>query len=213
MRLQTSKVTLVNPIRYEDALSILNEAGRTCYQSYQEENDKNENEKFVKRIISSGHESVIEHVSVTAKVVTNRAVTHQIVRHRIASYSQESQRYCNYTLDKFDNNVVFIEPVWFKEASLEQKHEFRELLKNSEEAYFNLIDTGLNPEQARAVLPNACKTTIVMTFNLREWRHFFKERCSKHADPEIRVIASKLLQALYNCYPVVFEDIYKSING
>lgn len=210
MKLVKSSVHLLNPVSYETALETLAYAGRTCYLSYKvDSSDKAANEKFIRGIIKSGHESVIEHVSVTASVVTSRDVTHQIVRHRIGAYSQESQRYCNYTEEKFNNEIIFIEPLWFQTSSSAAKLELKEFLTKCENTYFMLIENeDLKPEQARKVLPNATKTKLIMTYNLREWRHFFKQRCFGHADPEIKVVATKLLINMYAKYPAIFEDLY-----
>lgn len=196
-------------------------AGRTCYKSEDKITDDSAM-KFVAGVIKAGHYSVIEHHNITVKIITDRGVTHEIVRHRIASYSQESTRYCNYSQDKFGNEITVILPVWFKglaEGSLSHTGEDQELKRQAqyemwksaceqiEKTYFELLKTGQSPQEARAVLPNSLKTELVMTANLREWRHFFKLRASAKAHPQIRVLAADMLKGFKEKIPVIFDDL------
>lgn len=152
---------------------------------------------------------MIEHHNVTAKVICDRGVTHEIVRHRIASYSQESTRYCNYA----GKEMEFIEPCFWRDGhemtfkDLDLYNIWKESLGKAEESYNKLIELGAKPEEARSVLPNSLKTEIVMTMNLREWRHFLRIRCDKASHPQMREVAILLLIELSNAIPVVFEDI------
>ena len=185
----------------EQILKNLERYGRTCYKS-DAKITPDSARKFVASIIASGHESVIEHEKVTIRVICDRGVTHEIVRHRIASYSQESTRYCNYKT----RGIQFIEPFFFQKNS-EKYKTWLKAMKASEKAYNNLIDSGATPQEARSVLPNSLKTEIVITFNLREWRLFFKLRCAKRAHPQMREIAVPLLQEFQKLIPVIFDDI------
>ncbi len=126
------------------------------------------------------------HRFVGVKFVVNRAVTHELVRHRLCSFLQESQRYCRYSEDKFDNQVTFIKPMFFSDDS----HEFqiwKEAMQQSEAAYFKLLETA-TPQAARTVLPNSCKTEIIVFCNLLEWKHIFTLRTSPAAEPSMREI-------------------------
>ena len=193
-----------------DGVSViehLERIGRTCYKSADKITEGSA-EKFVRGIIKSGHESVIEHVSTSAKFITSRDVTHQIVRHRLAAQSQESQRYCNYSLEKFGEEVVFVKPVYLN-AGTHPYYIWVRSCDQAQSAYFDLIQSGCSAEEARAVLPNCCKTELVMTADLREWRHFFKVRCDKHAQQPIRELALVLLDKMNTAIPVVFEDLYE----
>ncbi len=194
-------------------------AGRTCYKSEDRITDESAI-KFVSGVIKAGHHSVIEHHNITVKIMTDRGVTHEIVRHRIASYSQESTRYCNYSHDKFGNEITVVLPVWFKgltEDNLnrtdeeQRRHGQYKLWKASceqiEKAYFELLDAGQSPQEARAVLPNSLKTEIVMTANLREWRHFFTLRAGKRSHPQLRDLATDMLEGFRKKVPVLFDDI------
>jgi thymidylate synthase (FAD) len=149
---------------------------------------------------------VIEHEKITVKIICDRGVTHEIVRHRIASYSQESTRYCNYAQDKFGNELTFIKPCFWEENS-EAFSMWYNQMETIERYYLKLISMDVPPEQARSVLPNSLKTEIVVTMNLREWRHFFKLRTSKHAHPQMREISVPLLCKMQESLPAVFDDI------
>lgn len=179
--------------------------GRVCYKS--ENNITQESaEPFIRRILESGHESVIEHEKITVKIICDRGVTHEIVRHRIASYSQESTRYCNYSKSKFGNELTFIRPCFWQEDS-SQYAIWKQQMQAVEDAYLSLITSGASPEQARSILPNSLKTEIIMTMNLREWRHFFRLRTSNRAHPQMREICIPLYDAMHKLLPPVFDDI------
>lgn len=183
-------------------LKNIEKAGRTCYKSESRINGESAI-AFVKGIITNGHESVIEHEKISVRIICDRGVSHELVRHRIASYSQESTRYCNYAKD---DEIVFIKPFFF-EADSEKWDVWKNLMFECESTYLVLIGDGASPQEARSVLPNSLKTEIVMTCNLREWRHFFKLRTSKRAHPQMREVAIPMLMNFKKLVPVVFDDI------
>ncbi|MCL2605493.1 MAG: FAD-dependent thymidylate synthase [Defluviitaleaceae bacterium] len=188
-----------------EILKNIERAGRTCYKS-EDLITEDSAETFVRRILKRGHESVIEHDKATVKIICDRGVTHEIVRHRIASYSQESTRYCNYAKDKFGNELTFIRPFFWAED--ERKYEvWRETMQKIEDAYMELLTLGATPEEARSILPNSLKTEIIVTMNLRSWRHFFKLRTDAASHPQMREVARPLLDVFKRLVPVVFEDI------
>ena len=179
--------------------------GRICYKS--EGNITGDSyRKFLQNLIARGHESVIEHAKISVLVVCDRGVSHEIVRHRIASYSQESTRYCNYSQDKFGNELTFIRPCFWTEDS-PAFAVWKSSMEAAERGYFRLLELGATPQEARSVLPNSLKTEIVVTMNLREWRHFFKLRVSAAAHPQMRQTAAALLRDFKARVPVVFDDI------
>lgn len=179
--------------------------GRVCYKS--EENITPESAApFIRRILKSGHESVIEHEKLSVRIICDRGVTHEIVRHRIASYSQESTRYCNYSKNKFGNELTFIKPCFWVEDSIAYSL-WEKQMRSAETCYLALIEAGVAPEQARSILPNSLKTEIIVTMNLREWRHFFQLRTSKRAHPQMREVAIPLLHQMQKLLPPIFEDI------
>lgn len=192
-------------IDYAKTLLTIEKAGRTCYKSEGRIGDGTA-EKFIKNIIRRGHESVLEHEKLTVRFICDRGVTHELVRHRIASYSQESTRYCNYAQDKFGNELTFIKPCFWSEDSENYKL-WTECMQNIENTYNKMIAEGAKPEEARSILPNSLKTEIVVTMNMREWRHYFRMRTAPAAHPQIREISISLLNELKQKMPVFFEDI------
>ena len=205
MKIINPSVMLEDEIDGQAILKKLERIGRTCYKS--EGNITEDSaEKFVKNIMNRNHMSVIEHESISVRIICDRGVTHEIVRHRIASYSQESTRYCNYSNDKFGNELTFIKPCFFDEGS-EGYEIWEKSMQNIENEYMELIEVGAKPQEARSILPNSIKTELVMTMNLREWRHFFLLRCDKAAHPQMRQVANLILNLFKANIPIIFDDI------
>lgn len=181
-------------------LHNLERAGRICYRS-EAKISASSSREFVRKIIASGHESVIEHEKVSVRIICDRGISHEIVRHRLASYSQESTRYCDYAKS---GEIQVIKPPGLDPR---QHYLWVDAMKTCELVYKELRESGASPQIARAVLPNSLKTEIVMTANLREWRHFFKLRTSPAAHPQMREIAIPMLAEFKRLIPVVFDDI------
>ena len=192
-----------------ELLKVIEQAGRVCYKS-EDKITTDSHEKFIKSILSRGHEAVIEHGVITCKIICDRGVTHEIVRHRLASYCQESTRYCNYSNDSFGNQITVIEPCYLEKDSKAYRR-WQVACDTAESAYFDMLLDGCTPQEARAVLPNSLKTEIVMTMNIREWRHFFRLRCAKAAHPQMREVAQMGLKQMYEILPIMFDDIYKEV--
>lgn len=205
MKIIEPKVELVNAPDYETLLSTVEQAGRTCYKSEDKITDGSA-EKFVRNILKRGHEAVIEHASLTVRFTCDRGVSHEIVRHRLAAYCQESTRYCNYSKDGFGGEITVIKPMSF-DCSDSPYRIWKRSCENAEVAYFDLLNEGCTPQEARSVLPNSLKTEVVMTADMREWRHFIRLRCAPAAHPDMRVVAGLLYDLLKSTYPVFFEDI------
>lgn len=197
------EIEILSTESYEDMLRRIEKIGRVCYKS-EERIGEGTAEKFIAGIIKRGHESVIEHGSITVKVTCDRGVTHEIVRHRIASYSQESTRYCNYSKDAFGSEITVIRPSFLDAQGFAI---WKRSCEAAEIAYFDLLDWGCTPQEARAVLPTCLKTEVMMTANLREWRHFFKLRTAPAAHPQMREVAIPLLHQMRSQVPVIFDDI------
>lgn len=189
----------------EAILKRIEKAGRTAYKS-EHKITPDSAKKFVKMILDLGHHSVIEHEKISVRVICDRGISHEVVRHRIASYTQESTRFCNYSKGRFGNEITVIKPYFWDDDSKEYEI-WENAMENAEKAYMKLIKLGAKPQEARSVLPNSLKTEIVITMNLREWRHFFKLRTSKRAHPQMREIATALLQEFKKRIPIVFDDI------
>lgn len=221
MKLIKPSYQILTDIQPDQILTRIERAGRTCYKSEDKVTTESA-EKFVASLIKSGHESVIEHESFSVKFICDRGVSHELVRHRLASFSQESTRYCNYSKDKFDNQLTFIIPCWLDiqngfETTTEDIRQMRGLnplywqfywsLAIAETSYIELLKGEWTPQQARSVLPNSLKTEIVVTANLREWRTIFKQRTSNAAHPQMRELMCPLLEELKQKLPVIFNDI------
>lgn len=196
---------ILTPINGDEILKLIELAGRTCYKSdnlITPDSAKN----FVEKIAQRGHESVIEHYNITVRFICNRGFTHELVRHRLAAYSQESTRYCNYNKDKFGSEITVIKPFEINEETKEYDL-WKEAMQNAEKSYMAMIENGSKPENARGVLPIDIKTEIVITTNLREWKHIFKLRTSKAAHPSMRELMIPLLKEFKEKIPVIFDKI------
>jgi thymidylate synthase (FAD) len=184
---------------------VIEAAGRTCYKSEDKITESSAVE-FVKKILKRGHLSVIEHASMTVRFVVNRGFTHELVRHRLASFSQESTRYCNYK-----GGVEFIIPPWvdvkpgeYNDLSASTDLWVQNMLY-SEARYLRLLELGWKPQMARDVLPIGLKTEIVMTCNFREWLHVFSLRCSKAAHPQMQELMPLVRKVFLSMWPVFGE--------
>ena len=205
MKIIEPSVELAQELDAAEIMRRIERAGRVCYKSESRISDTSA-EKFIANIIKSGHESVIEHASVTFKIICDRGVSHEIVRHRLASYSQMSTRYCDYSGDKFGGELSFIKPCFWQEGDVNFEL-WRQAMAASENFYLEMRKNGARPEEARSVLPNSLATELFMTANLREWRHFLKLRTSPRAHPQMRQIALEIYRILNEKLPVIFSDI------
>jgi len=215
MKLVKPSYEILSDLNTEYLLKLIELAGRTCYKS--EDKITEESAKtFIKMILGRHHESVIEHASMTVKFIIDRGVSHELVRHRLASFSQESTRYCNYSKNKFDNQLTFIIPCWLDLTdwdgiitvpSDDPKMIWLRVMSRAEIDYNKLTEAGWVAQEARSILPNSLKTEIVVTANFREWRTIFKQRTAKAAHPQMREIMLPLLAEVKERVPVVFDDI------
>lgn len=197
---------ILGPIDGARILGKLEQCARTCYKT-EGKIKTGSAEKLLRSILSRKpvpHESVIEHESITVRFVGDRTMSHQLVRHRIASYSQESQRYCNYNKA---GELEVIGPPSVVHGSPTAFSTWKWSVRLSYEVYQRLIEQGVPPEDARSVLPGCTKTEVVTTFNLRQWRHFFRLRCDSHAQWQIRGLALGVLAAFRGLVPVIFDDV------
>jgi len=204
MRISEASFVIEDKLDGKQLLKNLERYGRTCYKS-EAKITTDSAYQFIAKLIQLGHESVLEHEKITVRFICDRALSHEIVRHRLGSYSQESTRYCNYK----KRGLEFIKPPFPEDG--EGFRIWLSAMQACEQAYNALIEAGATPEEARGVLPHYLKTEVVVTYNLREWRHFFKLRCSKPAHPQMRKLACALLKEFQRQIPVVFDDIQASL--
>lgn len=189
-------------------LEQIERAARTCYKSEDKILDQAESaKKLIRKLIENGHEAMLEHSILSVKFICDRGVSHELVRHRMASFAQESTRYCNYSKDKFGKEITVIAPVAFARGS-KAYYIWTTACSFAEVSYFDLLNDGASPQDARAVLPNSLKTEVVITANYREWRHILELRCSEKAHPEMRRLMLPLLEDLHGRIPVIFDDIF-----
>lgn len=196
---------ILDGINGQKVLKKIEKIARLCYKS-EDKITEGSAEKMVKALISRGHEAMLEHFSFSVKFTVDRGVSHEIVRHRIASYAQESTRYCNY--GKADS-ITVIRPCYFKENTPEMDNWAESCIK-AEKVYMKLLEKGATPQEARAVLPNSLKTEIVVTMNLRQWRHFFKLRAvgvTGAPHPQMLEVSVPLLEEVKSLIPIVFDDL------
>jgi thymidylate synthase (FAD) len=201
MRIVEPSFEILNAPKREEVLRHLELCGRVCYKSEDKMTEESAS-RFVKFLIERGHESPIEHISISVRIICDRGVSHEWVRHRIASYSQESTRYCNYNSEKFGGGIAFIRPYFAENERLFEI--WKAEMESAEKAYMDMLANGAKPEDARSVLPNSLKTEFICTMNLREWRHFFALRCAKAAHPAMREIAVPLQEAFREMLPELF---------
>ena len=223
MQLIYPSYEIVTPIDGKAVLKLLEEIGRTAYKSEVKITDVSA-PKFIRKIIDDGHEAVIEFYDIVFRWVCDRGVSHELVRHRLASYLQESTRFCNYK-----GGVTFIIPPWvnikpdeyvledmmlvYKETYVQPSinnfadRTWANSIAWAEDHYIMLLKSGWRPEQARTVLPNSLKTKINAKMNLREIRHFFKLRTHRTAHPQMRELTVPMLDDLKKQIPVIFDDI------
>ena len=209
MKIIKPSFEILTPIDEASIYKQIESIARTCYKSEDKITDESA-PKMVKGLLKRNHLAMIEHAHVSVKFICDRGVSHEIVRHRIASYAQESTRYCNYSQGKFGNEITVIKPLFFDEGTPEYII-WEESCMQVEKAYNELIEMGRSPQEARSVLPNSLKTEIVVTMNLREWIHFFNLRAlgtTGAPHPQMKEIAMMVLEEFSNQIPEIFGDMY-----
>lgn len=223
MKLIKPFVEFPQEIDGDSILKTLERVARTCYKSEDKITENTDSAKrLLKVLLTKQHASILEFIDIQVKFTCSRACANEIVRHRLGSYAQESTRYCNYSKDKFGNELTFIQPCHLNEVELAKYGPYHLVsrdkspesvficsLNNAERDYLALIEAGWKPEEARDVLPLCLKTELNVKYNLREWRHFFELRCSNAAHPEIRMLAKEVLKKFHDEIPLIFDDLYE----
>lgn len=204
MKIIKPSYEIISEVNGLKMLQFIEFVGRKCYKSEDKITDYSAF-KFVKTLIDKQHESVLEHQSISVLFICDRGISHEIVRHRLASFSQESTRYCNYSKGKFGNELTFIDirphvndemyECWLSDLFLIETY------------YFELLEKGATPQISRDILPTSLKTELVVTANLREWRTIFKQRTAPTAHPQMRELMQPLLDEIKTIVPIVFDDI------
>ena len=218
---------MMTPLNREigkDIVKFIEQVARTCYKS-EDLITEQSGERMVASLVRNGHLAMLEHVSLSVKFYTDRGVTHEVVRHRVASYAQESTRYCNYGKDKFGRGITVISPM---DAMMAKKPDvedgevvalgwytlWEEAMQMSDMYYQKLIELECPPELARGVLPQSTKSEIVVTMNLREWLHFFSLRvlgATGKPHPQIYEVVKPVLYKFAECIPCVFGGLVERL--
>lgn len=199
MKIVSPDYEVLTAPHYTDMLRNIELAGRTCYKS-ERRMTPTSGRQFVKMLIERGHEAMLEHGgTITVKFICDRGVSHQLVRHRLFSFAQESTRYCRYK-----DGIQVIVPTSLPE---DQYETFTMAMLVAEDAYLKLLKAKVPAEIARAVLPTAVKTEVIVSGNPRQWRQFFKLRCAADAHPDIRQLSKAILAEFAADYPAVFGDL------
>ena len=215
-------------IDFNKQLQTIESCGRIAYQS-EDAITPDSASKFVAMIKTRNHGAVLEHSTMSVKFITDRGISHELVRHRLASFTQESTRYCSYIKDKFDGQITVIRPPWTSKSLLGEwlideknpdalvkrvwdskaplvESAWLTSMFQSENTYLLLLKKGWSPQQARSVLPNSLKTSIVVTANFREWLHIFQLRAiEKAAHPQMRDLMIPLYEECRKACPEIFN--------
>ena len=208
MRVVQAGYQILDTLDGEAILSKIERVARVCYKS-EEKAGEGTAEKLIRSLIKSKHEAMLEHYSFSVLFTVDRGVSHELVRHRLASFAQESTRYCNYSKGDFGTQITVIKPCYLSDGG-EDYNEWYRSCKVAEDKYFSILEIGLMPQEARAVLPNSLKTDIVVTANLREWRHILSLRAvgtTGKPHPQMQEVMIPLLKELRERVPVIFEDL------
>ena len=205
MKIINHKVDIIYPSRvteWVDEARKIEAAARTCYKS---ENYVSEDswKSLIKKLKENNHGAMLEFGNFICRITTDRGVSHELVRHRLASYAQESTRYCNYGKNKFNNELTFIKPVEIDISKNEFKI-WKSAMEAAEESYLTLIEEKVKPENARSVLPNSLKTEVVMKCNWRELLHMLDLRTSAAAHPDIRYVMNMIKDVFMENIPELF---------
>ena len=209
MRIVDPSYEIMTPISEGgiEELKMIERAARTCYKSEARmREDGSTAKRMVANLIKNGHEAMLEHGGMTVRFVCDRGISHELVRHRIASFAQESTRWCNYGLNSFGREITVIRPGWSEDTEIYKL--WYETMLLCEDTYFEMLEAGYTPQAARCVLPNSLKTEIVITANWREWRKIFQLRCAEDAHPDMRKLMIPLWREMCQRIPGLFDDCY-----
>ena len=207
MKIIKPSFEILTYVNSREILKTLEAYGRTCYKS-EDRITPSSAANFIQMIVNNKHHTILEHKSISVRIVCDRGISHELVRHRLASISQESTRYANYSRAKFGAELTFIAPCFWEEDSIPYLT-WETAMKRTEEFYMALVQMNCSAEKARSVLPSSLKTELVITANLREWRHIFSLRCASAAHPQMREIMLPMLAEFHRQIPIIFDDLYK----
>lgn len=205
VKIVSPNVEIITPINGEDILKHIELCARNCYKS-EDKITPDSARLMVRKLIESGHEAMLEHYSITVKLTTDVGAYKDLTRHRHASWAIESTRFCNYSKGKYGSELTFIKPCNIDENS-ELYNIWYNTMQQIESGYIAMAKLGAKADQLRMMLPHSTKADVIMTCNMREWRHIFKLRCDTHAHPSVQEIMKMVLNRFKKEIPVFFDDI------
>ena len=209
VKLIEPSVEIVSDVDGDKILKHIELCARNCYKS--EGNiteDTSSAIKMIGKLIELDHTAMIEHFSITVRLICDVGVYKDLTRHRHCSFAIESTRYCNYSKGKFGNELTFIKPCNMDDTK-GIYHTWLRTMKDIENAYMQMSEFGALPDQLRMILPHSTAASVIMTANMRELRHMFKLRCAKQAHPSVRQVMLMLLKEVHSKIPVLFDDLYE----
>ena len=207
MRIISPKVEILSGLNKDEALKLIEQAARNCYRSEDKITEDCESaKKIITMLMSKHHDAMLEFADITVKLTCDIGVYKDLTRHRHCSFAIESTRYCNYSKDKFGNELTFIKPCNIEEDS-ELYLDWVQAMRSIENHYNNMSKFGAKPDQLRLLLPHSTAASVVMKANIREWRHILKLRTSPAAHPSVQEIMKMVLHMLKFNYPILFDDI------
>ena len=203
MQIIDHSIEMIYPTSSEgwvQAAKYIELAARNCYKS--EEKITNDSWiPMIRNLKERNHGAMLEFGSAMVRVTTDRGILAEFTRHRLFSYAVESTRYCNYSKDKFGNELTFVRPVELQDNALKV---WKDTMQFLEKTYLDLIAMGTSPQNARSILPNSLKTEMIVKGNLREWMHFFELRTSKAAHLDMRAVATLIQDEFQRGLPELF---------
>ena len=209
VRIVKPNIEIISEIDGKKILKHIELCARNCYKS--EGNiteDISSAERMINKLIEMGHTAMIEHYSITFKMLCDIGVYKDLTRHRMCSWAIESTRYCNYSKDKFGNEITFIKPVNIKDNTDEYAIWYN-TMSEIEQSYNEMAKLGCTPDQLRMLLPHSTAASVICTCNIRELRHIFGLRCAKAAHPSVRQIMLMTLNEFHKRIPLLFDDLYE----
>lgn len=213
MQIVQSKIKPLTPINGPKIIKHIERCARTCYKSQDRITKDDESaRKILKTLMDNHHEAMIEHYYITMNYVSNIASYKDLTRHRPASYAIESTRYCNYSKNKFGNNIKFLDPIEIPKDSREYQL-WIEAMKKIEEVYIMMAKLGCKPDQLSLLLPQSTAAEFNITANLREWKHIFELRALGHARPCIKQIMIPTLELFHQRIPIIFDSVYEKLQN
>lgn len=209
MKIIEPNVEILSNINGDEILKHLELCARNCYKS--ESNiteDTTSAIKMINKLIELDHTAMLEHFNITIKLLCDVGTYKDLTRHRHCSFAIESTRYCNYSKGKFGNEISVIKPCNMDENS-GIYHTWLKAMNDMERAYMQMVEIGATPDQLRMILPHSTAASVILTANIREFRHIFNLRCAKAAHPSVRQIMLMTLNEFHNKIPVLFDDLYE----